>query len=363
MAGILDKKSRIIDFTITDNGRSQIEDGDIRYKFATFSDSSIIYTKDYDLSKINKSEISNSEFYYIPLEVSPKVNSTLNPEFDLGKFFSYTNSNILDGSEVRNSVNFNNSADSLLAKDSLSNKLKNLNLITTKNKINTSSNIKFANNGYSDIDIDFQGRANKYKTIDSYKVKKEKLPVIALDKRFSNKVNYKMLIPKDITGVDLYEKEQFKKIDALSDFNTTGFIFSSYNIDKSFKNEEVLSREKEIVKAIKSIENDENIHKKVYEIENNSPENTFIFELHELRIDSNDLEKLSFIKIGDFYDNETSTVKKVYLIGKVVNSRDNTEDLDVLFNFNNGNINLKNKSKFAISAYYSFVTMFTLVVE
>ena len=34
MSGILDKKSRIIDFVITENGRSQIEDGDIRYKFA-----------------------------------------------------------------------------------------------------------------------------------------------------------------------------------------------------------------------------------------------------------------------------------------------------------------------------------------
>ena len=50
MSGILDKKSRIIDFTITENGRSQIESGDIRYKFASLSDSSIIYTKD-QLSK------------------------------------------------------------------------------------------------------------------------------------------------------------------------------------------------------------------------------------------------------------------------------------------------------------------------
>ena len=363
MAGILDKKSRVIDFIITENGRSQIEDGDIRYKFATFSDSSIIYTKDHELSKNNRSEISSSEFNYIPLELSTKVNSTLNPEFDLGKFFSYTNNNILDASEVKNSINFNNSADLLLSKESLSNKLKNLNLITTKNKINSSSSIEFIDNGYRNLDIDFQGRANKYKTIDSYKIKKEKLPVIALDKRFSNKINYKMLIPKDITGVNLYKKDQFKNIDALNDFNTTGFIFSSYNINSNNSNKEVLSREKEVTKIINFLEEDESIHKKVYEIENNSLENTFIFELHELNIDKNNLEKLSFVKIGDFYDKETSSIKHVYLIGKVVNSRDNTKDLDVLFNFNDGNINLKNKSKFAISAYYSFVTMFTLVVE
>ena len=363
MAGILDKKSRIIDFVITENGRSQIEDGDIRYRFATFSDNSIIYTKNHDVSKENKSEVSNSEFDYIPLEANSKTNSTLNPEFDLGKFFSYTNSNILNSEEVKNSINFNASVDQLLTNNSLSNKLKSLNLITTENSINPSKDLTFVDNGYKKNEIDFQGKLNKYKTINSYKIQKKNLPVIALDKRFSNKINYKMLIPKDISGEDLYEKSQFKNIENLDDFNTTGFVFSSYNITDDTKSNEVLSREKEILKVINSIENDEGIHKKVYEIENSSDENTFIFELHEARLGSNDLEKLSFIKLGEFFDKGISSTKKVYLIGKVVNSRDNSKDLEVLFNFNDGKINLKNKSKFAISAYYSFVTLFTLVIE
>ena len=55
MSGILDKKSRIIDFVITRNGKEQIENGDIRFKFATLSDKSIIYTKNHELSKIKKS--------------------------------------------------------------------------------------------------------------------------------------------------------------------------------------------------------------------------------------------------------------------------------------------------------------------
>ena len=48
MSGILDKKSRIFDFVITNNGREQIENNDIRYKYASFSDKSIVYTKDFD---------------------------------------------------------------------------------------------------------------------------------------------------------------------------------------------------------------------------------------------------------------------------------------------------------------------------
>ena len=66
-----------------------------------------------------------------------------------------------------------------------------INLITTKNKINTTSQISFIDNGYQNFDIDFKGKSNKYKTIDSYKAKKENIPVIALDKRFSNKINFK----------------------------------------------------------------------------------------------------------------------------------------------------------------------------
>ena len=363
MSGILDKKSRVIDFVITENGRSQIEDGDIRYKFATFSDKSIIYTKDHEVSKENKAEISNSEVNYIPIESNAKTNSTINPEFDLGKFFAYTNSNILDANQVKNSITFNNAVDQFLANDSLSNKLKNLKIITSENSVNSDVSISFIDNGYRSADINFQNQTNKYKTIDSYNIERKNLPVIALDKRFSNKINYKMLIPKDISGEDLYEKSQFKKIEKLDEFNTTGFVYSSYNFNNDSQNNEVLSREKEILKVIKAIEKDESIHKKVYELENNAEENTFIFELHEAILDSNKLEKLSFVKLGNFFDKENSATKSVYLIGKVINSRSDSSDLDVLFSFNNGKINLNNKSKFALSAYYSFVTLFTLVVE
>jgi hypothetical protein len=363
MAGILDKKSRIIDFVITENGRSQIEDGDIRYKFATFSDSSIVYTKDHEASQQNKSDISSSEANYIPTEINTKANSTINPEFDLGKFFSYTNSNILDAAEVKNSINFNASVDNLLTSESLSNKLKNLSLITTENSINPDRAITFIDNGFMKSEIDFQGKSNKYKTINSHKIERKNLPVIALDKRFSNKINYRLLIPKDISGEDLYEKSQFKNIKSLDEFNTTGFVYSSYNISETSNETLILSREKEILKVINAIEKDESIHKKVYELENNSEENTFIFELHEARIESNDLEKLSFVKLGSFFDKLNSSTKHVYLIGKVVNSREDSSDLEVLFSFNDGKINLKNKSKFAISAYYSFITLFTMVIE
>ena len=363
MSGILNKKQRILDFIITNNGRSQIEDGDIRYKFATFSDQSILYTKDHEASKVNKSNISNSEFNYLPLEATSKVNDMINPEFDLGKLFSYTNSNILNSQEVKNSINFNASVDTLLSTQSLGAKLSSMKLITTKNLINDSKPIEFIDNGLLSADVNFQNNTNRYKTISSYEVSKQSLPVIALDKRFTHKRNFKILIPKDISGNDLYDAAMFQNIDKLDEFNTTGYVYNSYNTSRQSQTNNIMSREKEILEVVKSIENDRDLHKRVYELKNNSDENTFIFELYEARITTNDLEKLSFIKIGDFYDKDSASTKKVYLIGKIINTRDNSDDLETLFNFNDGEINLTSKTTFLLSAFYSFVTLFTLVIE
>ena len=73
--------------------------------------------------------------------------------------------------------------------------------------------------------------------------------------------------------------------------------------------------------------------------------------------------QFDIIKIGEFYDRKSVSTKKVYLIGKFFNTRENSKDLDVLFSFNDGKENLSNNNKFAFSAYFSFVCLFTLVVE
>jgi hypothetical protein len=46
MAGILDSKARIMDFILTDEGRRQIRDGDLRISFASFSDLGAFYEDD-----------------------------------------------------------------------------------------------------------------------------------------------------------------------------------------------------------------------------------------------------------------------------------------------------------------------------
>ena len=46
MAGILDAKTRVMDFMLTDEGRRQVRDGDLRLAFASFSDMGAYYAAD-----------------------------------------------------------------------------------------------------------------------------------------------------------------------------------------------------------------------------------------------------------------------------------------------------------------------------
>ena len=372
MSGILDKKSRIIDFVITRNGREQIENGDIRYKFATLSDKSIVYTKDHDLSKIKKSDISNSEINFFPLEVTSKENDSINPEFDIANFYTS------DGERISqdNSILINSEANNFLQSQTLSGYLKNFNFINSKSLYNENKDFTFVENASNNIEIDLSDNDNSnnsnilyYSTIKQKSIIKSNIPVISLDKRFSHKTNFMYLPPKDVSGIDLYEKSSFKNIDDLDDDNATGFLLSSYNgnIDDNIE-----SREKEILKIISKMENDNNLYKKVYDLENPSDNDSLIFELHEisLRQEANesqqevvDFKKLHFVKIGNFYDKASLKTKKVYLIGKIFNTREDSSDLDTGFVFNDGKVMLQSNSEFTLSAYFSFICLFTLIIE
>lgn len=356
MSGILNKKSRIIDFVITENGRSQIQNGDIRYKYATISDKSIIYTKDHDLSKLKKSDVSKAEIDYIPLETNTKVNDLINPEFDIKEYF-LNNNNVI--SRNTKNISFDDKVEEYFTNFSLGQNLKNLKYLTTKSFVNNSVDIKFIDNGFLNNTLNFNN-VNTYDTVRETKLNKEDLKTIALDKRFSHKKNFMLMPPINNDGIEIYERENFKNIDDLDEENSVGFLLTSY---KSLDTSNFQSREEEILSLVRSLNNNQNIQKKVYEVEKISDFNGLLFEMHEKDDNSETLQKLHFIKIGKFYDKSTLTVKKVYLVGKIINTRDDASDLDVLFNFNNGQVNLEGNNTFALSAYFSFICMFTIVIE
>ena len=147
-------------------------------------------------------------------------------------------------------------------------------------------------------------------------------------------------------------------------------MFSRYKSNTLTKLNPEDSREKNILKIVKDLSINKNIFKKEFELENPTENSDFVFELYEVldtvengNITKTELEKMHFVKIGEFYDKENFKTKKVYLIGKFYNTRDNSEEVDVVFNFNNGQINLKSKDAFALNTFFSFICLFTLVIE
>ena len=75
MAGILNQTKSMIDYQITENGRMQMCSGDIRIEYASLSDSSIVYEKDHDKSKLSSSDVVNQNNIII-FEVDTKNSNT-----------------------------------------------------------------------------------------------------------------------------------------------------------------------------------------------------------------------------------------------------------------------------------------------
>ena len=62
MSGFLNKKDRVIDFSLTGRGLELMSKNNLDFSYATVSDRSIVYKEDYDSQELRK--ISDSEFYY-----------------------------------------------------------------------------------------------------------------------------------------------------------------------------------------------------------------------------------------------------------------------------------------------------------
>ena len=130
------------------------------------------------------------------------------------------------------------------------------------------------------------------------------------------------------------------------------------NIFKNFKTEQTLpeytNRNDFMIKMINVIQSESNLHRLEYVLNEESmiDEDAYLFEIHRVNLD-NTLDKFSFVNLGSFYDKKEYVFKSIYLIGKIFLTRNIKEE-----------INEENKRySFSINNDYSFVNMFTMVVE
>ena len=115
----------------------------------------------------------------------------------------------------------------------------------------------------------------------------------------------------------------------------------------------VNSREQAITTIIDALENNTDILKLSYDLSDDYTKDTdkFLFELHSIK--NNKLEKLAFIKIGNFINDNNQKQYTVYLIGKIAKSTKNSKD----FNRENRTLTID------ISQDYVVFNLFTMVIE
>lgn len=341
MSGFLEKNKRLVDYKITNFGREKLSEGGLDLKYYSFSDSSIVYSENTLSEKSFKvSELSN----FLPFEVDVSVTNIINPEYTLSSVLTFEDSdnNILFKNKSLNSTN-----------DTLSGHLTRLKLLDNKTLISKNDNREISFDYKLERDeFDFKNNINAYTTIKSNQVSLRNIEYIAKDKRFSEKTRNKFLPPKGSF------KEASKEEKNPMSSNKSGVLFKSFKTNDTIP--DFLNRENFVVEMTRLLRKTDNIIKLDYVLneEKKLDEDVFLFEIHKVINNTNTsgentLEKLSFVDLGEFYDEIEYNFKRIFLIGKFFLSR-NVKD----------EINEENKRKrFEINNDYSFVNMFTLVVE
>ena len=393
MSGILDKKQRLVDFILTANGYKQIENGDLRFVYASLTDSEAIY--DYKQNEYNVADLEVMPFF---LEASSNFFDQINTEIDLKQTANFELRTEIDGqyidlrnNEYKNMQTLNNISDSQIfdkVATGLVENLRNQKLILTDSFYNlnvaTGSNDKISLfvNKINNESFDITSRINnsdellsvRLKSVNDYftltnsnSLNLSKISMIE-DDRFKNKINYLFLPPSNMNRDVITKNNKIMNSYNLAqdDRDSHKIIFKNFksnnDVDveliKTFMNFSG-SDDEIILESIKLLENDKfEIAKMELKFENQEYDSEFILNLSEFNNQNSGVvfNKLLFINHGEIFDKAKQKNVQVYSAGKLFSSK---TEIDFDNNFNN---NLDN-GNYIIEDNYLFVNLFTIVIE
>lgn len=331
MAGFLEKNKRLIDYSLTEYGRDKLSLGDLTYKYYTFSDASVVYNENTNTQKSFKVSSIDS---YLPFEVDTNVTNILNPE--------YTLSSVISFDDLDSNILFVNKSSNKTVSDYL------IDLKYLDDKVLTTDNLE------RDIEFDYVFEQDEYDftNLGSYPTIKtnvetlSNIDYVSKDKRFIDKTRNLFLPP---INKDLSRSAIASNIAAQNPIE---------NIFKNFKSEYKLpsysNRNDFMIEMINIMQSEKNLHRLeyVFNEEKMIDEDVYLFEIHKVS-DNGNLDKISFIDLGSFYDEKEYVYKNIYLAGKIFLTRNIKEEIN----------EENNRYYFNINNDYSFVNMFTMVVE
>ena len=309
MAGILDKKTRVMDFMITDEGRSQIRDGDLRIAYASFTDSGAFYEEESDGVASN----ANSRIYF---EASSKHQDRIVVESTRGSISSFeialsSGSYDLKGYQVTFmteslgagvKVSLSGSEAINLSDDILSGITQNF----TDNQIIGTEDIFSYKQGFELSSEQVTFRANNSSPIDTWNYIAQddtfRAPTLAsfdatvFDRRFAHFPNYKFLPP----------------INKVGSGQRSGIALGEY---ARLNQPEIITydRLKQELKGKQSYE---------IKLDPTSRDNNILIQPFEFGNDGS-VKKLTIIDYGVFpNDRGTSSGVHVFFLGKLIKSKD-----------------------------------------
>ena len=338
MSGFINSKEVFIDFKITASGEDKLSNDSFNPVFYTFDDSDVFYEDKFIEGKTHR--VIDKTNQLSSFENNKNFGLEVNPKFvfdNVLKSSNTPNPAVLQNIETKKTVSDIIIEKSFIGEKVIQNKTFSNNKINFS-KIKESSNFNFSN-------ISFKRR---YPTTFTLRESFIKLPTIRNDTRFSEKTKNKKLVPK---GVNIIEEENNLFVEKPLQIES---IFKNYvNVDlKILKDDD---RKEVISKVARALEKDSAVYSLNYIInETDVDDSPFIFELHSVSgEESNEnLEKLAFVHLDEFIDSKTKKQKNVFLIGKILFNRNKIEE-----------ISANKEITFEISNSYSFVNIFTLVVE
>lgn len=315
MAGFLNQKNRIMDFSLTEIGKEKAMTGNLNYKFASFSDKSISY--DYEGDKISDYTKNQNLF-----EVSESVSDSLNP------IYNFNNSENVDNFET--SINID---------DEFFVKVDSQKLLTTAYdkenislKVTDDINVLYLNTRENDI--------GKYITTVGNDIDVTFLDNIVYDSRFINKKKNLHLPP-----INSSNKEELFK----SKKKNFKIVKSNILLDNDANNVKTI---------VESLENNSSISRFNIKFLNDSFLNEYYFSIFEKQFSDDTFKnsKLIVSKIAQFLDEKTNKNVEVFVIGKIFYNKDD-------FNIDENAIDFLNHNLTGLYENYTFVNIFTMVVR
>lgn len=385
MAGILDKKQRLIDFSLTSNGYKQIQNGDLRFVYATLTDKDAVY--DRKQNEYNVADIDVMPFFF---ESHNKYTDVLNTEIDLNINANFNLRTELNGQYINLSNNLYQNTQTLVANSneifdkisgSLIENLNNQNIILTNNFYNYDTvlqenkkislyiskinNNVFLNNDLINTDNNLvlaktKNLENYFSLVNKKSIDLNKNAMIE-DDRFKNKLNYLFLPPSNM-NTEVISKNS--KIINTFNLGTDGRDLAKTLIKKTYSNTQFNNINEAILDSIKNLNNlSENFQltgctKIEMTFDQEEYDSEFLISLFELNENGNQtlFNKLIFINHGEIFDSQKQKNYQVYSVGKLFSSK---TEIDLDDNF----LNNKQNGEYIIEDNYLFVNLFTIIIE